>query len=653
MKIKKLSVFTERMMPDFVHQDHQQFTKFVRYYFEYLEQNDGVYDYASNSLAYMDIDDAKESLLEEFQYQYLINFPDQTEVDVRFLVKHIREFYQSKSSEKSYEFLFRLLFDSEIDIYYPKLDILRCSDGKWNEANQDWDNTDGWLSSDKKLQDNYYYQDFSYEILSDVTRFYYENMVQEQVHPAGQLMFGRNVLDNPYPMSVSKFDYDTYAYDVVNVPAETAIWRGSPESVTTTEFNDHTIMIDVNGLYVEDSISGAYITIGGTYEPDDLVGMRRLGHALGDNFSAVGDGTTVAYDITDTLADKDIMVFVGGIKKVFNIDYVAAGSIITFTTAPGNLLDIKIIKHTSNARDLFSSTGTSKTLTLNIDPQGFNKEKVIVFANGKIVNPLSYDELTKQLTFKNYLPEGTNNIEIHYLDALEYTEHLSVLNLVLKYNIFTNYNKFDKLPESFRTVLIEPAGDTLLPMITEAFSLLVFVTPQDNLNVQILESSEILVFLNTSDTLSPRIDEFVTLLNLITTTDTIRPKITEVATLLSLVTPVDTIRPMITEGTTLLASTSDVIDTISPKITESSEVVQTTERTDISFTANSTISTVAGDFTLFDDTDTITVVTTSGTNDGTYTISGAPTTTTITISETTLTTESAATAGTVSIARTV
>ena len=43
--------------------------------------------------------------------------------------------YLSKGSESSFKFLFRLLFGQELDIKYPKNEILRASDGKWEIEN--------------------------------------------------------------------------------------------------------------------------------------------------------------------------------------------------------------------------------------------------------------------------------------------------------------------------------------------------------------------------------------------------------------------------------------------------------------------------------------------------------------------------------------
>lgn len=52
----------------------------------------------------------------------------------RFLASKFKEYFQSKSNEQSYRFLFRLLFNEPIELYYPGEDLLRVSDGKFEKT---------------------------------------------------------------------------------------------------------------------------------------------------------------------------------------------------------------------------------------------------------------------------------------------------------------------------------------------------------------------------------------------------------------------------------------------------------------------------------------------------------------------------------------
>ena len=54
--------------------------------------------------------------------------------------------------------------------------------------------TDGQLSSQKKIQDSKYYQDFSYVILADQDINNYRDLVLNTVHPAGTELFGEVIV---------------------------------------------------------------------------------------------------------------------------------------------------------------------------------------------------------------------------------------------------------------------------------------------------------------------------------------------------------------------------------------------------------------------------------------------------------------------------
>ena len=52
----------------------------------------------------------------------------------RLIASKFREFFKSKSNEQSYRFLFKLLYNENIEFYYPGTDILRVSDGNFEKT---------------------------------------------------------------------------------------------------------------------------------------------------------------------------------------------------------------------------------------------------------------------------------------------------------------------------------------------------------------------------------------------------------------------------------------------------------------------------------------------------------------------------------------
>jgi hypothetical protein len=137
----KLKHFVAGQVPDFVSENHPMFVAFMEAYFEWLYlQEDRRRLSPLTLLDQRDIDKTLSSFVEVFREEYLKNFPKElafntttgTLLDERLLMKHIRSFYKAKGTEKSYKFLFMVLYHTYAELYYPKTDILRVSDGKWN-----------------------------------------------------------------------------------------------------------------------------------------------------------------------------------------------------------------------------------------------------------------------------------------------------------------------------------------------------------------------------------------------------------------------------------------------------------------------------------------------------------------------------------------
>jgi len=77
-------------------------------------------------------DETTSGLLKAFKKELYPNIRDDASVDLKYFIKHLKEFYRSKGSEKSFQTLFRALYAQEsLDFYYPKTDLLKISDGKW------------------------------------------------------------------------------------------------------------------------------------------------------------------------------------------------------------------------------------------------------------------------------------------------------------------------------------------------------------------------------------------------------------------------------------------------------------------------------------------------------------------------------------------
>lgn len=135
----KLSSVVSSTIPDFLQYDYGIFVEFVKEYYRWMESSKNV-NYIPHSIEqFLDVDTVPPELIDKFYETYLAVFPKKfavdketgNAVDITKIIKRIRDFYKKKGTEDSFRFLFRLMFDAEITLSYPREKIITASQGKW------------------------------------------------------------------------------------------------------------------------------------------------------------------------------------------------------------------------------------------------------------------------------------------------------------------------------------------------------------------------------------------------------------------------------------------------------------------------------------------------------------------------------------------
>ena len=88
---------------------------------------------ANNLLDYADVDKTTGDFLEYFRRDFMPTIDTSILADKRLLAKHINNVYLAKGSSASYDFLFRILYGEDIEIAYPKDNMIAPSQSKWLE----------------------------------------------------------------------------------------------------------------------------------------------------------------------------------------------------------------------------------------------------------------------------------------------------------------------------------------------------------------------------------------------------------------------------------------------------------------------------------------------------------------------------------------
>ena len=129
---KEVAQLIESQFPAIYREEGEELTAFVKAYYEFLQSND-MYSYKIGRQIFDigDVDSSLNEFLKHFKSTYLTDFPFKTITDKRFAIKHINDYYSTKGTEQSLQLLMKLLFNEEVDVYYPGEDILRASDSDW------------------------------------------------------------------------------------------------------------------------------------------------------------------------------------------------------------------------------------------------------------------------------------------------------------------------------------------------------------------------------------------------------------------------------------------------------------------------------------------------------------------------------------------
>ncbi len=128
--LKQIANFIEHQFPDFYKEDGMNFIQFVKAYYEWEDNR----SQTRSLVEYRDIDDTLDSFLYHFQNEYMAQMPKDILGDKRLLQKHILDLYRAKGSVEGLRLVFRLLFNEEIEIYFPADDIFRLDASVFYEA---------------------------------------------------------------------------------------------------------------------------------------------------------------------------------------------------------------------------------------------------------------------------------------------------------------------------------------------------------------------------------------------------------------------------------------------------------------------------------------------------------------------------------------
>jgi len=271
-------------------------------------------------LAYADVDNTVYAFLDKFRDSFMESLPNTLADGIakRKLIKNIKDMYAAKGTEDGHKLFFRILFDEEATIIYPRDSMLRVSDGQW--------------STDRVIR------------ITETGTSDFNNAV-------GQLVTGQDSGATARIVTVIKFREGSTTIAELNLDSASVSGEfTSGEVVTTT---DTTLDLEISGI-AKSIVTGATVDVGGAYysfnKPvyvteggGDASTARVEASGSGsideimieDGGSGYSIGDNLVFDITDT-EGKDVRAKVSVVGGSFLLEPFTAPD--HFLTEDGNNL---------------------------------------------------------------------------------------------------------------------------------------------------------------------------------------------------------------------------------------------------------------------------------------------------------------------------
>ena len=140
LKTGVFSQVSQTVFSSHIQSEYSELVAFVERLFSFLEETAGPASGAGHYLNTIrdnrDIDMIEEALLVELQKEIGNSFPRHVVADTRLFYKKIIDFYLARGTPESIKAFFRYLYNDNVDVYFPRNDILIPSDGRYFDTEE-------------------------------------------------------------------------------------------------------------------------------------------------------------------------------------------------------------------------------------------------------------------------------------------------------------------------------------------------------------------------------------------------------------------------------------------------------------------------------------------------------------------------------------
>lgn len=403
----------ESQLPQHVVRDYPLFVEFLKAYYEWMEKNGQPYYGIQKHLDWMNFESSMNDYVSFLRQEYLFNLPSNVAGGLELFLQNSKQFHLTIGTEQSFKFIFKILFGTEagdVELYFPRKDILKVSDSTWTASQEVMYVTDSGNSSEFL----YRVVKQTREIYPGVFRYAYAIVQRVSVRYAGKFKIAELYLTNiqgefqqGWPITVD--GYSEWILPTANM-------------VNITSSGIH--------YYLDDKVS-----IGGTTEFHKNIKATEL-RKVDSQISSVYDNS----EITVLLDGVEVLDFDYDGRYITHDDIVIGTVVdITFPSFGGYIIV-----------DGIGSNGEIVSLKVIDSPIGVNTLK-----------PLNIQSMTGSGFNGTITPQLTRKIAGYYADDSGHLDSTKVIQDSNYYQEFSYVIKSSLDVDKYRDIvlkLLHPAG---------------------------------------------------------------------------------------------------------------------------------------------------------------------------------------------------
>jgi len=131
MKLNYNDVFVASQMPEHQATNNPLFVTLMQYYFKFLGQSKETFSIAKNLRENRTIDNTLDDFLSFFGSEFISKLPSNVAANKRQLMRRAIDLYQTKGTKKSVEAFFRLVYDQDAIVTFPRDQMFISSGSRW------------------------------------------------------------------------------------------------------------------------------------------------------------------------------------------------------------------------------------------------------------------------------------------------------------------------------------------------------------------------------------------------------------------------------------------------------------------------------------------------------------------------------------------